>query len=286
MEAQQIDPVEFRQRQKGDWDTASKGWKKWSGTIDDSTQPVSDRLVELAEVKPGSTVLDVGCGYGQPTLTAAEAAAPDGKVIATDPAPGMLAYGRERAADRGIENVEWVEADAASLDFGEGTFDAALSRWGIIFEPEGEEMAGRIRGFMKPGTKMAISSWGTPDQVPMIAMPMMAALQALELPPPPPGTPGPLSRPTPEAISSILEGGGFSDVTTDSLTVTMNYASPEEFTTFVREIVAPLTAMVESQPKDKQDAAWNAITEGAARFAGDDGTVTMDNLALVAVGTA
>ena len=286
MEAQHLDPVEFRDRQRKDWDTAAAGWRKWSELIDAGTQVVTDRLVELAEVKSGSRVLDIGCGYGQPSLTAAQAAGPEGRVIATDPAPEMLAYGRERAADRGLDNVEFINANAASLDFSEGAFDAALSRWGIIFEPEAETAAARIRGFMEQGTKMAISSWASPDQVPMVAMPMMTAFTVLEVPPPPAGTPGPLSRPTHEAISSLLGGGGFADLRVEEVNVAMTWGSAEEFTTFVKEIVAPLTALLASHPTDTQEAVWTAITTGAAERTGEDGAVTMDNRALLAVGTA
>jgi enediyne biosynthesis protein CalE5 len=286
MEAKHVDPAEFRNRQRKDWNTAAAGWRKWSELIDAATQVVTDRLVLLAEVKSGSRVLDIGCGYGQPSLTAAQAAGPDGEVIATDPAPEMLAYGRERAADQGLDNVEFIEANAASLGFSEGAFDAALSRWGIIFEPEAEEAAARIRGFMEQGTKMAISSWGTPDRVPMVAMPMMTAFNVLEVPPPPAGTPGPLSRPTHEAISSLLEGGGFTDVQVEEVNVPMTWDSADEFTTFVKEIVAPLTALLASHPADRQAAVWTAIAAGAAEHAGQDGRVTMNNLALLAVGTA
>src|SRR5207249_3916002 len=101
------------------------------------------------------------------------------------------------------------------------------SRWGIIFEPEGEQTAARVRGFLKPGARMAISSWGPPDKVPMVALPMITVLNHLQLPPPPPGTPGPLSRPTPEAIGGLLEGGGFSGVEVEEMQLEFTWDSPE-----------------------------------------------------------
>jgi ubiquinone/menaquinone biosynthesis C-methylase UbiE len=116
-------------------------------------------MVELAGVEPGSRVLDVAAGYGEPSLTAAAVAGAEGKVVATDLSPEMLAYGRERAAAAGLENVEFVESEAASLTFPPESFDAALSRFGIIFEPEAEAAAARVRGFLVPGSRMAISSW-------------------------------------------------------------------------------------------------------------------------------
>ena len=212
MDSKTVDAVEFRDGQRQQWDKGAKGWRKRSDFIDAATAPVSKRMVELARVEPGSRVLDVAAGYGEPSLTAAAVAGPEGKVVATDISPEMLLYGRERAAAAGLENVEFVESEAASLDFPAESFDAALSRFGIIFEPEAEATAGRVRGFLVPGSRMVISSWGPPERVPFIAVPMGTAMRTLGVDPPPPGTPGPLSRPTPEALGGLLEGGGFSDV--------------------------------------------------------------------------
>jgi SAM-dependent methyltransferase len=281
-----MDATEFRERQRQDWDTASTGWKDWHEQIDRDTRRVSERLVELAGIKAGDRVLDIACGYGEPSLTAAKVVGPGGSVVATDISSGMLAYGRERAAAAGVENIEFVESDAASLDFPAGSFDAAVSRWGIIFEPDGEGTASRIRGFLKEGGNFAISSWGPADRVPMLGVPIGTVMTRLDVPPPPPGTPGPLSRPTPEAISAILEGGGFSDVQVEEVELDFEYDSPEEFTRFVREIAPPVSNLMASHPSETQDETWAAITEAVRAHAGDDGKVHMKNLALVAAGRA
>jgi SAM-dependent methyltransferase len=286
MEGKTIDAVEFREGQQKQWNTAATGWRKWSELIDEAASAVSERLVELAGVEPGSRVLDVAAGYGEPALTAAKRAGAEGSVVAADISAEMLAYGRERAADAGLENVEFVESDAASLEFPEDSFDAALSRWGIIFEPEAEAAAARIRGFLKPGGRMAISSWGTPDQVPMLGLPMRTAMQRLQVPPPPPGTPGPLSRPTPEALAGLLEGGGFSDVQVEETVVILEWESPEEFTTFIKEIAPPISAIIAPHPKEVQDETWGAITEAIRETAADGGAVRLSNVVLLAAGRA
>jgi enediyne biosynthesis protein CalE5 len=281
-----MDAGEFRSRQRQDWDTASQGWREWSELIDASTSPVSKRLVELAGIKEGDRVIDIAAGYGEPSLTAAKVVGAEGSVVATDISAGMLAFGRERAAAAGVENIEFVESDASSLDFPSRTFDAAISRWGIIFEPEGEATAARVRGFLEPGARMAISSWGPPDRVPMISAPMMTVLQKLNVDPPPPGTPGPLSRPTHEAIGGLLQGGGFSDVEVEELEIDFEWDSPEVFTKFTQGIVAPITAMVSQQPQEVQEATWQAVTDAAAAHADDDGRIRMTNLVLLAAGKA
>ena len=280
-----IDAGEFRHAQEQQWDGAAAGWYKWESSMDPATRPVAERLVEMAGVKPGSRVLDVAAGLGEPSLTAARVAGPEGKVVATDIAAEMLDFGRKRAANAGVDNVEFVQSAGADLDFPEGSFDAAVSRWGIIFEPDGEGTAAKVRGFLAPGSRFAIASWGTPDRVPMLAVPMGALFSHLGIDPPPPGTPGPLSRPTPEAIGGLLEGGGFADVETGEVEVVLEYDSPEDFVTFVKDIAAPITAVVNAQPEGEREGVWNAITD-AVREAAGDGHIRMENQALVAAGTA
>lgn len=281
-----MDAVEFRDGQRKDWGKAAQGWRDWQDVMIGATASVSRRLVELAEIEPGDQVLDVAAGTGEPSLTAAQVVGPDGQVVATDISAEMLAYARERAEAAGIGNVEYVEADASSLDFPPESFDAAVSRWGIIFEPEAEAAAARIRGFLKPGSRMAISSWGPPERVPMLSVPMRTVMTRLDVPPPPPGTPGPLSRPTAEAIAGLLEGGGFTDVEVEELEVELEWDSPEEFARFVREIAPPVSALMADRPPEVRDETWAAVVEAARPHAGEDGRVQLTNLVLVAAGRA
>jgi SAM-dependent methyltransferase len=281
-----FDAVEFRQGQRQQWDTAATGWRKWSQLIDEGASKVSERLVELAAIEPGYRVLDVAAGYGEPSLTAARRVGAEGSVVATDISAQMIAFGRERAAAAGLHNIEFVESDAAALDFPEATFDAALSRWGIIFEPDGEVAVARILTFLKRGGRIAISSWGPPDRVPLLGIPMRTVMERLQVPPPAPGTPGPLSHPTREALGGLLEGSGFSGVAVEEIEVTFEWESPEEFTTFIKEIAPPVIAMIEPHPKDVQEETWAAITNAVRATTADSGKVRLSNQALLAAGRA
>jgi enediyne biosynthesis protein CalE5 len=286
MESKAIGSVDFRQAQHTNWDSAAVGWMDWSAFTDSADRHISERLVELAGVRLGSRVLDVGAGCGQPGLTAARKAGPEGRVVATDISGEMLAFGRQRAAMAGLGNVEFIESDACSLDFPHASFDAAVSRWGIIFEPDAEAAAARIRGFLKPGARMAISSWGQPEQVPFLSIPLRTTMERLGVPPPPPGTPGPLSRPTPAAISGLLEGGGFSKIVVEQDEVTFTFDSPEHFTAYIRAIAAPIRAMIEAYAGEAQEEAWDAITQAAADARGDSTPLSFSNVVLLAAGTA
>ena len=286
MKSKAIDSAGFREAQHKNWDAAAAGWMEWSEFNDGADAHISERLVELAGVQSGSRVLDVAAGYGEPALTAARKAGPEGRVVATDISAEMLAFGRERAAAAGLGNVEFMQSDAFSLDFPPASFDAAVSRWGIIFEPDAEAAAARIRGFLKPGARMAIASWGEPDQVPFLSIPMRTTRERLGIPPPAPGTPGPLSRPTPAAIGGLLEAGGFSNVVVEQDEVTFEFDSPEQFTAYVRAISAPIRAMIEQHEGDAQEEAWDAITQAAADAGGGWKPLSFSNVVLLASGIA
>jgi ubiquinone/menaquinone biosynthesis C-methylase UbiE len=286
MQSKAIDPVDFRAAQHKNWDAAAVGWMQWSEFNDRADAHISERLVELAGVRSGSRVLDVAAGYGEPALTAARRAGPEGRVVATDISAEMLAFGRQRAAAAGLGNVEFVQSDACGLDFPRASFDAAVSRWGIIFEPDAEAAAGRIRAFLKPGARMAISSWGEPDEVPFLSLPMRTTMARLNVPPPPAGTPGPLSRPTPAAIGSLLEGGGFSNVAVEQDEVTFAFDSPAHFTAYVRAISAPIRAMIAQHAGEAQEAAWDAITQAATDAWGAAKPLRVSNVVLLASATA
>ena len=115
---------------------------------------------------------------------------------------------------------------------------------------------------------------------------MRTTRERLGVPPPPAGTPGPLSRPTPDAIGELLEGGRFSEVAVEQDEVIYEFDSPEHFTAYVRAIAAPIRAMIEQHAGDAQEEAWNAITQVATDQRGGSGPLSLSNAVLLASGTA
>lgn len=111
-------------------------------------------------------------------------------------------------------------------------------------------------------------------------------MERLGVPPPPGGTPGPLSRPTPAALGGLLEGGGFSEVDVERAEVTFEFDSPQHFTAYVRAIAAPIRAMIEQHAGEAQEEAWEAITQAATELAGDSKPLSLSNVVLLASATA
>jgi ubiquinone/menaquinone biosynthesis C-methylase UbiE len=92
-----FDSDQFKVGQRQSWDNAAAGWQEWWETFENGAKTVSDRLVELAEIKAGNQVLDLATGTGEPALTAAKKlAGSEGHVLATDISPQMLAIAKQR----------------------------------------------------------------------------------------------------------------------------------------------------------------------------------------------
>jgi enediyne biosynthesis protein CalE5 len=123
---------EFKAQQRQMWDNVAAGWQAWWATLKRGAQKVSDKSVELAEIKPGDKVLDIAAGIGgEPAVAAARRVKPNGKVVATDISPQMLAIAKSRAKSLGLDSImEFRESDGEKLELPESTarFDAILSR--------------------------------------------------------------------------------------------------------------------------------------------------------------
>lgn len=283
MTTQPFDPVRYKAAQKQDWGQVASGWKRWWQTIEQSAKPVSDRLVDLADIKAGQHVLDVATGIGEPAVTAARKVELAGKVIATDQAPQMLAIARERAAELRLTNIEFQEADAEMLNFEEQTFDAILCRWGLMFLPTLAAALASMHRLLKKGGRLAAAVWGPPQNVPFIGVAMGTARQELQAPPPPPGIPGPFSLADMTVLEQALEQAGFTQIHSEPLLLTFEWASAEDYTRFQQDIAAPIIAMVAKEPPERQAAVWGAITKAARQYAGSDGRVRMAGEAICVV---
>lgn len=275
MTTQHIDPGQIKAGQRQDWDRAANGWRKWWETMERGAQHVSDRLVELAEIGPGHRVLDVATGIGEPAVTAARRVGPAGRVIATDQSLEMLAIARERATGLGLDNIDFREMDAEALDLPESSFDAVLSRWGLMFLPDVATALDTIRRLLVPDGRFAAAVWEAPPKVPMVSLAMRVIQEMFQLPPLPLVAPSPFSLSAHGVVEQAFTQAGFAEVRSESLTVVFESSSVEAYTDFLHDIAPPVNALLASQPVERQAEAWKAISEAARAYAAPDGTVRM-----------
>ena len=277
----QFDPVRFKRDQRSSWDAASAGWEKWWSVFEKAAQTVSDRLVAMAKVKPGDRVLDIATGTGEPAITAARAVGPKGQVIGIDQSAGMVAAARRRASTLTLHNVEYREGDAESLRIDERGFDAVLCRWGLMFVPDLNAAVRGIGEVLKPGGWLATAVWATADKVPMISTAGQRIRELAGLPPPPPGTPNPLSLADTKIVERALAAAGFRDYRVEPVMVNFEFDSAEAFLQCRRDISYDFGRLLDSSSPDLRRKLEEAVITEARRFVGPGGRMRCANESLL-----
>jgi enediyne biosynthesis protein CalE5 len=283
---QTFDPIAFKQKMRQEWTDAATGWRKWYDVVEgrDGGQRHSAKLVELARVRPGGSVLDVGGGYGEPSLTAARLVGSNGRVVCTDISPGLLDFAQERARQAGLNNVELVEQDAEQLDFEAESFNAIISRAVLMFLPNVAGTLMRLRSFLKPDGRFAASVWSEKSRVEFaIAGSVIAA--ELALAPPPHGQPGIFALADERRLATLAREAGFHDVETGTVQVIFETETAAQFTEFIRDVAPPFSVLLRDQTSEARERIWAKVTEAYARFANPTSRVRTTNEAIWVAGT-
>lgn len=281
MSSQAFDPERFKRESKSSWDAAAAGWEKWWPLFERAAQGVSNRLVELAKIKPGDRVLDIATGTGEPAITAARKVGPNGRVIGVDHSAGMLAVARRRASGLGLTNVEYREGDAASLHEPAGSFDAVVCRWGLMFVPDLAAAARGIHAMLKSGSSLATAVWDTGDKVPMITIAGPQVRAMLGIAPPPPGTPNPMSLADTSILERALTGAGFRDFKVEPMNVIFEFDAPEKFLESRKDISYDFRSAMASQPPEVQRKLEEVVIKEARPYVGADGKMRCNNQTLL-----
>jgi len=280
-----FDPIQYKTTTRQQWEDAAEAWHRWGPTLEAWLGPATERMLDAARVTTGSAVLDVASGAGGQTLAAARRTGPDGRVVATDISPTILTYAAKSATEAGLTNVETLEADGETLDaIDAGSFDAVISRVGLIYFPDQQAALAGMRRAMRDGGRIAAIVYSTPDRNKFFSLPVSIIRTRAQLPPPEPGQPGPFSLGGPGVLEAALDTAGFSDVTVETVPAPLQLSSAAECVRFERESFGALHQMLAALPEADRPAVWAEIEQALAQFETPDGFVGPCEL-LVASGT-
>jgi SAM-dependent methyltransferase len=222
-------------------------------------------LVTACGVRAGDRVLDVAAGSGNAAIPAARAGA---RVVASDLTPELLAAGQRQAVQQGIE-LEWRQADAEALPFGDGQFDVVMSCLGVMFAPHHQVSADELVRVCRPGGTVGLLNW-TPEG--FIGQ-LFAAMKPYAPPPPPGAQPPPLWG-REDHVRALL-GDRVRDVSVRRETVRVGlFARPEDFRDYFKARYGPIIAAYRNIAADPARSA--ALDQELADLARrhDHGTAT------------
>jgi SAM-dependent methyltransferase len=204
--------------------------------------PLGPVLVQATGIGPGDRVLDVAAGTGNAAVPAAETGA---SVVASDLCPELLEQGSRGAAERGVD-LEWREANAHELPFGDNEFDVVMSCIGVMFAPFHQLAAGELIRVCKPGGRIGLISWTPEGHIGQL----WAAMKPYAPPPPPGAQPPPLWGQE-DHVRALL-GDRVTDVATERRMLTVDhFADGAEFRDYFKAVYGPTIAVyrnIEADP--------------------------------------
>ena len=223
-------------------------------------------LVEAAQIVTGMRVLDVACGAGEPAISLAELLRERGEVTGVDMAAGPLEVARQRAAQRGLTNLHFQQADVHALGFHGESFDRVTSRLGIMFFGNPVQALGELRRVLRSGGRVALLAWGgiTQPYFQMTIGTILGLRPELEVPP---AARQMLQYGEPGRLAAHLTAAGFHDVHEQLHNIRWDWhGTPEEFWDYFRSITMPFRPLIE---KVADDLAVNEAVLAAIRPAYD-----------------
>ncbi len=280
-----VDPKQYKETQRHNWDSVAHGWEKWWKTIEIGAEKVSRRLIGLAIVKIGSKVLDISTGIGEPAITAAREVGNTGQILATDISSEMLSIAKKRAINAGLQHViVFKQGDTETTDLPNSSFDAALCRFGLMFLPDLDTALLNIYGSLVNGGRFAAAVWASPEKDGLFASTMNTVMKETHTSPPLQGSPGPFSLSDESMLRNYFVNTGFKDVAIERMNVTFDFGSSEAYASFVHETAGPLQEMLSNESSERRQKILKAVSESARKFADNTGTVKFSNDAICIIG--
>jgi SAM-dependent methyltransferase len=280
-----FDAEAYKRTTREQWQQAAEPWHRWGPELEAWLGGVTELMLDMAQVGPGSRVLDVAAGAGGQTLAAARRAGPEGSVLATDISERILEFAEHVAAEAGLTNVATRTMDGEQLDVEEGFFDVVISRVGFIYFPDQQAAFAGMHRALKPGGRLAGVVYSTPEANGFFSLPVSIIRRRAALPAPLPGQPGPFSFGAPGTLEAAYERAGFSGVRVERVNAPVRMRSAAECVRFERESFGALHQMLAGLGEGEREEAWSEIEQELSQFETSDGFVGPCEM-LVSVGVA
>jgi ubiquinone/menaquinone biosynthesis C-methylase UbiE len=256
-----LDLAALKTRQQGAW---SSGDYAVVGT---TLQIVGESLCEALDLRAGQRVIDVAAGNGNATLAAARRWC---EVVSTDYVPSLLERGRIRANAEGLA-VKFKEADAEALPFLDGSFDAAVSTFGVMFTADHGKAAAELLRVVRRGGKIGLANW-TPEGF----VGQMFKVIGKHLPPAA-GTRSPAEWGIPTRIAELL-GPGAASIRVEQRQFTFRYRSADHFIEVFKRYYGPMLKAFAALDEAGQQALRNDLHTLIAKLNdADDGTMVVES---------
>jgi ubiquinone/menaquinone biosynthesis C-methylase UbiE len=258
----------------GQWSESAPYWEKHREIIREMFEPVTQALIEDAEINECRSVLDVATGPGEPALTIAGLIGPEGKVVGTDAVPAMVEAARREGHRRGLHNTRFEVAFAESLPFPINTFDAVVSRFGVMFFPSPVDSIREWLRVLKPDGRIALAVWHFAERNPFHYAVARVIDRYVVATPPVPDSPDAFLFADPGKLQRVLSGAGAAATSERLLQFSIRAPiSAENFWTLRYEMSEKLRTRIAILSKQKMAELKREVIEAVSTYSSDRGIV-------------
>ena len=268
-----FDPIKYKATTREQWQAAAEAWHRWGPTLHQWLGEATSVMLDMAGVREGQRVLDVAAGAGEQTIVTAQRVGPTGSVLATDISSNILEFAQQAARHAGLKNVETKVVDGENLELPENSFDAVVSRVGLIYFPDQHKALTGMKRVLKPYGRVAAITYSTPENNKFFSVPVSIIRRRANLPPPLPGQPGPFSLGSPGVLEAAYQKAGFRDIQIRLVPSPLRMSSAAECVRFERESFGALHQMLAGVPEAERPSVWDEIEQELKKFEGADGFV-------------
>ena len=194
------------------WQTSARYWDKYRVLIEQMFAPLTSGLIEEARMGIGQTVLDIGGGSGEPSLTISSIVGPTGSVMYTDPAAGMVESAQAEAHRRGLTNIRFRQCSADDLPFPDRTFDVAVGRLSAMFFVDPVKAVREALRVILQGGYVSFVVWGPKEANPFFSVIADVIDRFVEGPPEDSGARDVFRFAVPGELAGILQQAGAKNV--------------------------------------------------------------------------
>jgi SAM-dependent methyltransferase len=281
-----FDADKFKTTTRAQWQGAAEAWHRWGPFIGSWLADATEAMFEMARVGPGCRVLDVAAGAGEQSLAAARRVGAGGHVLATDIAPALLAHAERDAQAAGLGSIVATrEIDGEALaSLPAASFNAAISRVGLIYFPDQQRALAGMKHALKPGGRIAAIVYSTPDRNGFFSIPVKIIRERARLPAPLPGQPGPFSLGADGTLEAVFAKAGLRDIAVRRVPSPVKLPSAAECVRFERESFGALHQMMSGLDETQRAQVWLEIEAALSAFETAGGFVGPCEM-LVGVGT-
>jgi ubiquinone/menaquinone biosynthesis C-methylase UbiE len=245
---------------------AAKRWRLSAAQRQQAVGAITELMLDSIDLRPGQRVLDLAAGTGDTSILVSKLVGPAGSVLAVDISAAMLAEAEKAAGAEGLTNIQMLVSDIVHLDLPPQTFDAAISRFGLMFLTDIVEGLRRIRSALKSGSRLAAAVWSTEAHNPHIHIPLQVAEQLGQAPPEDSPLRRTVSLGRPGAFERALEQAGYVGIMVQAVPIPRQFDSIDAAVSSMRETSTLLRQLFGTLERVQQQHVLNELRQRLAYF--------------------